>query len=54
MKDLRLPCDDKKIRHHHEEQLIEALSFFENLTEEIEAAARWNYIEELAVGVYLY
>lgn len=48
MKDLRLPCDDKKIRHHHEEQLIEALSFFENLTEEIEAAARWNYIEELA------
>ena len=54
MKDLmgriRLPCDDRKIRQYHEDQLLEALTFFESLTEDVEVTARWIYIEELAVG----
>lgn len=48
MKELCLPCDDMKIRRFHETQLIEALSFFENFTEDIDLTARMKYIEELA------
>lgn len=43
-----LPCDDRKIRQHHEDHLLEALSFFESYTEDIDVTARWIYIEELA------
>ena len=53
MKELCLPCDDMKIRRFHETQLIEALSFFENFTEDIDLTARMKYIEELAVGFFL-
>lgn len=42
-----------KIRRFHETQLMEALSFFENYTEDIDVTARWKYIEELAVGFFL-
>ncbi|KAK2566431.1 Guanylate-binding protein 6 [Acropora cervicornis] len=48
MKELCLPCDDMKIRRLHETQFVEALSFFENNTEDIDLAARWKYIEKLA------
>lgn len=48
MKELCLPCDDMKIRRSHETQFVEALSFFENNTEDIDLAARWKYIEKLA------
>lgn len=53
MKELYLPCDDMKIRRSHETHLMEALSFFENYTEDIDITARWKYIEELAVGFFL-
>ena len=52
MERLGLPCDDRKIRQHHEDYLLEALTFFESYTEDIEVTARWIYIEELAVGLY--
>ena len=54
MKELCLPCDDMKIRRLHETQFVEALSFFENNTEDIDLAARWKYIEKLAVGFFLF
>ena len=46
----RLPCDDKKIRSSHEDHLLEALTFFESETEDTTVAARWLYMEELAVA----
>ncbi|XP_015763808.1 PREDICTED: uncharacterized protein LOC107342813 [Acropora digitifera] len=52
MKELCLPCDDMKIRRFHETQLIEALSFFENFTEDIDLTARMKYIEELAKSIH--
>lgn len=53
MNELCLPCDDMKIRRVHETQLMAALSFFENLTEDIDVTAKWKYIEKLAVGFFL-
>ena len=47
-----LPCADRKIRQHHEDHLLEALSFFESYTEDIDVTARWIYIEELAVCLH--
>ena len=54
MKELCLPCDDTKIRRLHETQFVQALSFFENNTEDIDLAARWKYIEKLAVSFFLF
>ena len=54
---VRLPCDDKKIRSSHEDHLLKALTFFESETtstnddetKDTTVAARWLYMEELAV-----
>ena len=46
-----IPCDDRKIRRWHEDHLLQALTFFESSTEDIDVTARWIFIEELAVGL---
>ena len=53
MGQVRLPCDDRKIRRYHEDHFLQALTFFESYTEDIEVTARWTYIEQLAVGLQL-